>query len=50
MLSQNGQGPGKWVGSGVGKQDSGIAVAPVPFQSSAEAVRELQLCDRVTEP
>lgn len=27
----------------VEKQDSGIAVAPVPFQSPGEAVRELQL-------
>lgn len=49
-LSQNGQAPGKWVGNGAGKQDGGISVAPVPFQSPAEAVRELQLCDRVTEP
>lgn len=44
---QNGQGPGKWVGSDVGKQDSGTAVAPVPFQSPGGAVRELSsgLCE-----
>lgn len=31
-----------------GKQDSGISVAPVLFQSPGEAVRELLLC--VTVP
>lgn len=50
MLAQNGQGPGKWVGNDVGKEDSGVCVAPVPFESPAEAVRELQLCGHGTEP
>lgn len=45
-----GQGPGKGVGSDVGKQDSGISVSAVPFQSPGEAVRDLQLCEVLETP